>query len=224
MKAIKVIGLVLLGLVVLVLVLGLIAPREISAERSVHIAAAPERVFEAISDFNTWDEWSPWVLRDTTTRITPGDHMQGVGASYSWTGEMSGSGTQTITAAKSPWSVNTHISFDGMGEADAQWGLEPAEGGGTNVTWDFKSPMPFPWNAMLMFQNMSGAVGKDFEEGLNNLKTYLERGTSSTTTAYEIQPENNFNRFISRDSARNAQADTIFQFRFAHKFRCQFNI
>ena len=131
MKALKVIGLVVLGLAILVLVLGWAAPREITAERTLFMAAPPERIFQAVTDFNTWKEWSPWILKDPTTKITPGDRMQGVGASYRWDAEEMGSGTQTITAANSPWSVNTHIVFGDYGQADAQWGLEPAEGGTT---------------------------------------------------------------------------------------------
>ena len=45
----------------------------------------------------------------------------------------------------------------------------------TNVRWGFSGSMPRPLNLMMVMMDMDKAVGKDFEDGLNNLKTILEK-------------------------------------------------
>jgi hypothetical protein len=42
------------------------------------------------------------------------------------------------------------------------------------VTWGFSGKNKFPFSIMMLFMNMDKAVGKDFEEGLDNLKSILE--------------------------------------------------
>ena len=43
----------------------------------------------------------------------------------------------------------------------------------THVRFDGK--MNYPMNLMLLFMNMDKMIGKDFESGLKNLKTILEK-------------------------------------------------
>ena len=46
---------------------------------------------------------------------------------------------------------------------------------GTNVIWFFTGKNKFPMSIMMLFMNMNKTVGKDFEEGLAKLKTFLEK-------------------------------------------------
>mgnify|MGYP003335701311 FL=1 len=45
----------------------------------------------------------------------------------------------------------------------------------TKVTWGFSGSMPYPMNIMKLIMNMDESVGKDFQSGLENLKTLLEK-------------------------------------------------
>ena len=45
----------------------------------------------------------------------------------------------------------------------------------TKVTWGFYSKMPYPVNIMLLFMNLEDHLGKDLQDGLNNLKGVLEK-------------------------------------------------
>ena len=45
----------------------------------------------------------------------------------------------------------------------------------TKVKWGFKGAFPYPMNLMNLFMDMDKAVGKDLSEGLNNLKTVVEK-------------------------------------------------
>ena len=44
----------------------------------------------------------------------------------------------------------------------------------TEVVWGFKGVNKMPSNIFFLFFNMDKTVGKDFEEGLNDLKQILE--------------------------------------------------
>jgi hypothetical protein len=44
----------------------------------------------------------------------------------------------------------------------------------TKVAWGFTSKTPWPFNVFMLFFNMENAVGKDFDEGLSNMKKMIE--------------------------------------------------
>lgn len=71
--------------------------------------------------------------------------------------------------------VQSHLRFirPWASESDAYLRLEEA-GGQTRVTWGFSGVNPFPFNIMMLFMNMDKMIGKDFEEGLSNLKKLIE--------------------------------------------------
>ena len=45
----------------------------------------------------------------------------------------------------------------------------------TKVKWGFAGKMKYPTNLMLLTMDMEGMIGKDFQDGLNNLKAVLEK-------------------------------------------------
>jgi hypothetical protein len=45
----------------------------------------------------------------------------------------------------------------------------------TNVTWAMRGPMPYMSKLMSIFFNMDRMIGKDFEDGLANLKRTTEK-------------------------------------------------
>ncbi len=172
MKALKII------LIVLVVLVGGYAlwmatlPSNYKVERTAVIDAKPEAVYATVSDFTTWNEWSKWHKMDPEMEIKYGDVKAGEGATYSWKGEKAGAGTQTITKAVPNESIETHVTFEGMGEMDGQWIFEPVEENQTRVTWTSTGEFPFFFRVMSL--GMDEAIGKDFEEGLSNLKTTVE--------------------------------------------------
>lgn len=50
-----------------------------------------------------------------------------------------------------------------------------ATGDSTNVTWAMHGPSPYIAKVMQLFFNMDSMVGKDFETGLANLMTIVEK-------------------------------------------------
>ena len=178
MRALKIILFVILGLVGVFLALGLIAPKEVSTSRSIVIDAPPELVFNTVNDLSTWDSWSPWKEADPTIESTMGEITVGKGATSSWVSENSGNGKMSITDSTPNESVDVVVEFEGMGQADSGWKIKPAEGG-TEATWQFRTDFPYPWNAMMLFQNFEANIHKDYDRGLELLKGVVEEKARS---------------------------------------------
>ena len=72
-------------------------------ERSIAIAAPPDRIFEAIADFHRWTDWSPWEGLDPNLQRTYSGAEEGVGAIYEWAGTRKvGKGRMEITETSAP--------------------------------------------------------------------------------------------------------------------------
>ncbi|BAH40279.1 MAG TPA: polyketide cyclase [Gemmatimonas aurantiaca] len=168
-------------LVVLLLVVALLGfattkPDSFSVERSIDIAAPPERVHAQINDFHAWEAWSPWAKLDTTMAATYSGPAAGVGATYEWKGNSSvGAGRMEITSSTPPTSVAVKLDFlePIEGHNVTTFTLAPA-GNGTNVRWLMEGPANFMTKLMMTVTSMDRMIGPDFEKGLRQLKAVAE--------------------------------------------------
>ncbi|WP_337171260.1 SRPBCC family protein [Gemmatimonas aurantiaca] len=176
-------------LVVLLLVVILVGyastkPDTFAVERSIDIAAAPERVHAQINDFHAWEAWSPWARLDTTMTVTYSGAASGPGAVYEWKGNSTvGAGRMEIISSTPGTSVDIKLDF-----------LEPIEGhnittftltpanGGTRVRWLMEGEATLLTKLMLVFTSMDRMIGPDFERGLQQLKAVSESSATGATT------------------------------------------
>ena len=171
--------------VVAVVILAVLAfaytrPDTFRVERSVTIKAPPQKVFDAISDFHRWTEWSPWENIDPGLTRTYSGAPRGVGTVYDWTGNSKvGTGRMEITGAAAPSKIVIKLDFLKPMEAHntAEFTIEPQGGGkeeGVRVTWAMFGPALFMGKLMTVFISMDRMVGGSFEQGLANLKRISE--------------------------------------------------
>lgn len=185
MKALKIAGIILGVLIGLVLLLGIIAPKEMKTARSITINAPMEKVFSTVNDLTSWEKWSPWKEMDPESVMTMGEKTEGAGAYYTWKGEKTGSGKMTIEESQLNERILVNVEFDGMGTAKAPFTFTRADDG-IQVSWGFNAEMPFPMNAMLLFVDMEEQTGKDFERGLTNLKNLIEKEENNNSPKQTI--------------------------------------
>jgi len=168
---------VILALVLIVLILGLIAPKHYEVNRSVVINKPLSEVFNYLKYVKNQDDWSPWKKKDPNMKQTFEGTDGEVGFISKWVGNKDvGEGEQEIKKIVENESIETELRFlkPWKSQSDAYIrvvGLEPKQ---TNVTWGFSGRNKFPFSIFMLFMNMDKAVGKDFEEGLANLKNQLE--------------------------------------------------
>lgn len=172
---------VLAAVAVLLLALGgLVAfvqsrPSTLHIERSATYAAAPQDVYAYTNDFKRFLEWNPWTELEPDAKVTLSDPPAGVGASYAWQGDETGSGRMTITESVPNEKVVSDLAFVEPFEAEARitMAMTP-DGDKTRLVWAYDAELGFPEKAMGLLVDMDAMLGKDFEKGLSNLGPKVE--------------------------------------------------
>ncbi len=192
---------ILLGIVIAgFLVLGLIAPKDITIERSVTINAGDAAVAEQMFHFANFKNWSPFHELDTNmkTEIIGKD---GKNATYSWQGnDKAGVGNMVLTSVihgemngRNTHQANIDLNFikPMEGHAKTIWRVEGTGERQSKATWIYQDRYGYPWNGLMMIVGMKKMMEKEFDKGLNKLKTYIESGKagSSQVNMYITQTE-----------------------------------
>jgi hypothetical protein len=173
MKALKITGIVLAALVVIVVILGFIAPKEFKVERSVIIPTDnKEVIFKNLTHWNEFLKWNPWSAMDPNQKLTFSGEEGTVGSSYTWEGNKDvGKGSMTIAALKENEMVDMDLYFIKPFEAKNKTYFNMTqEGSGYKVNWSMSGKSDFPMNIFGLFMNMDKMIGADFEKGLESLK------------------------------------------------------
>ncbi len=172
----KIVFFVLVGAIAALLVYAATRPDSFRTERSLDIAAPPEKLFPLIDDLRRWREWSPYEKKDPGMQRTLGGPLAGVGATYEWKGNREvGQGRMEIVDSQPPRLIRIQLDFISPFEAHntAEFTLAPS-GNGTRVTWALSGPSPYLSKLIGLFMDMDKMIGRDFEAGLSNLKTLAE--------------------------------------------------
>jgi uncharacterized protein YndB with AHSA1/START domain len=171
------IAIILAVAIAAILILASTKPDTFSIERSAVINAPAERIFSVLNDFHQWGGWSPWENKDPDMKRTYGGPERGRGAVYGWEGDKNvGTGRMEILEANTPSKLVIKLDFFKPFEAHntAEFTMLP-QGNATNVHWVMHGPATFMSKVMTVFVNFDKMVGKDFEQGLANLKKLTEK-------------------------------------------------
>ena len=167
---------IFLILLFLIVILALIAPKSYDVNRAISINKPLPEVFQYLKLLKNQDNWSPWAEKDPNMNKTFKGTDGEIGFVSAWVGNKDvGEGEQEITGIIENEVVNSQLRFlkPFKSTSDAYLKVEKV-GNGTKVVWGFSGKNKFPMSIMMLFMNMDKAVGKDFEYGLNKLKSILE--------------------------------------------------
>lgn len=173
MKALKIIGIVLVSIVLIVVVVGYLQPETMQIERSTIVKSPVSVTFDQVNNLEKRVLWSPWEKVDTTMATTMGDKTSGVGASYSWVSATQGEGSLTYREVVENEKVVSDLQFGKQGTAVGQITFSEAPDG-TKVTWAFESQAtsnPFQRLAMSV---LAPQLEMMFDQGLASLKAQAE--------------------------------------------------
>ncbi|CAL1521027.1 GyrI-like domain-containing protein [Chitinophaga sp. MM2321] len=173
MKVLKTLAWIIGILLFILLVLIFVAPTQMHVERSVEINAPAAIVWNDIVKFERFNEWSTWKKMDSSARYTITGDDGTVGAKDSWKGTKIGEGFLQHLSLEPYKRVQQKLTFltPFKSESDVFFNLSEAAGK-TKVTWGFDAHYDRPQNVMSFF--MKSSLEKDFEQGLNNLKSMSE--------------------------------------------------
>ena len=168
---------ILLGIIFLILILAILAPKSYNVYRSIEINKPKGEVFEYVRFLKNNSEWSPWEKKDPDMQKRMSGTDGKVGAVSYWNGNKDvGEGEQEITKILPGERIESELRFfkPWKSTSDCYLTTEDVSRDVTKVTWGFSGTNKFPMSIMMLFMNMDKAVGKDFEAGLLSLKTRLE--------------------------------------------------
>lgn len=170
-KILLVIGLAIAGL----LIYAATKPDRFVVQRSITIAAPPEKLFALINATQAFNSWNPYARKDPTMKLRYEGPASGPGAAYTWDSENAGAGRMEVIEAAVPARVAMRLDFERPMTATnrVDFTLEPL-GAQTKVTWAMSGPMPYVSKLMTVFFDMDKMIGDDFAAGLANLKRMAE--------------------------------------------------
>ncbi len=174
---IKLIAVILAVLIVAILIYAATQPDTFRIQRTASIQAPPGKIFASLNDFHTWTGWSPWEKVDPDMKRTYSGKDSGLGSIYEWQGNNKvGQGRMEITESIASSKLVLKLDFLKPFEAHNTtiFTLLP-KGSATEVTWAMEGPSSLMMKVMHLFMNMDKMIGKDFEKGLDNLKTLSEK-------------------------------------------------
>jgi hypothetical protein len=179
MKIVKGIFLSLFAIVALLLVIALFLPKDYNVQREVIIKKPNQVVFDYVKMLKNQKNYSVWVKKDPNAKMEFVGTDGTVGFESKWDSQDKevGAGSQKIEAIEEGKKMDLDLHFikPFEGKAKASLITEAQPDSSTKVKWTFKSTMPYPMNLMGLFMNMDKMLGKDLQDGLNNLRVELEK-------------------------------------------------
>jgi hypothetical protein len=184
----------IVGLIVLLVVIGFLLPSKVHVERSILINATAPKVFKEVNSLQKWAAWDPWQKKDPNIQNTFTGPESGVGNTNTWKSDHEdvGSGSQTITESVPNETIKSKMLFGDAGEEYGEaigfftFKQEPLFP--TIVIWGMDMDLGMNPMARYFGLMMDGTIGKDFEQGLNNLKAHVESLPDEAPPVAEIAP------------------------------------
>ena len=163
-------------IILIIIVLANIAPKEYDVSRSIIIEKPLAEVFSYLKYLKNQDNWSPWAEKDPNMKKMFTGTDGEVGFISAWIGNKEvGEGEQELTGISENEVVESQLRFLKPFKSTSDAYLQVfEEENGTKVIWGFSGKNKFPVSIMMLFMNMDKTVGKDFEYGLKKLKGILE--------------------------------------------------
>ncbi|WDF70265.1 SRPBCC family protein [Sphingobacterium oryzagri] len=172
MKFLKYLLLTLVGLVALVLIVALFVPKTFHAGSEISIDRPADEVFSYVSQLKNQGNYDAWSKQDPHMEKQYSGTDGTIGFTYEWKSKKVGDGKQVITQIEPNKRIDMHLYFNGSDVANPSFiEVTPLSPTQSKVVWEIDGSMPYPFNMMSLFYDMS----KDFAAGLQTLKSILEK-------------------------------------------------
>ncbi|HEY3372317.1 MAG TPA: SRPBCC family protein [Prolixibacteraceae bacterium] len=179
MKALKIIGLVLVGIVAILLISGLFIDGHYAVEREVTINKPKQEVYEYVKYLKNQNNFSVWAKKDPNMKKVFTGEDGTVGYVSAWESENPdvGKGEQKIIQINGDGRIDYELHFIEPFESTdyAYMTTDAVSDNQTKVKWGFRGKMKYPMNLMMLTMDLEKQLAPDLEMGLSNLKTIMEQ-------------------------------------------------
>ena len=177
MKILKGLLFAVLALIAIILISAAFVKKDFGVGRQVVINKPKAQVFEYLKSLKSQNDWSTWGRKDPNMKSEFIGTDGTVGCISKWSGnDEVGEGEQEIKKIIEGERIENELRFikPFKNKSLAYFVTESVNDSTTTVKWGFTGKMPYPFNLMTVVLNMDESIGKDYEEGLANLKAKLE--------------------------------------------------
>ncbi len=178
MKILKPLLIAIAVLIAIPLIAALFMKKEFSVSREITIEKSKQEVWDYTKYLKNQNEWSVWGSMDPNMKVSFTGEDGTVGFVSAWESPLDsvGKGEQEITKIEEGKRIDYELRFlEPMAATNyAFMTFDSLDVNQTKVTWGFSGKMPYPMNAIMLVVNFDEMLGKDFSQGLANLKSKLE--------------------------------------------------
>ena len=179
MKFLKILGAIVLLLIAALAALVFLTKADYKVEREITINKPRSDVFSYAKMLKNQNDWGPWVKQDPNIKLNYKGNDGEPGFVSAWESNMEnvGVGEQEIKKIDEGKRIDSELRFKKPFESTSQayMTMEDAGPNATKVRWGLSGSMSRPMNLILLVMDMDKEIGKDFDAGLANLKTILEK-------------------------------------------------
>ncbi|MDT0644738.1 SRPBCC family protein [Zunongwangia sp. F363] len=154
------------------------AKKEYDFSRTVVVNRSREEVYSFVRQLRKQPLWMPWFNRDPDANLKYKGIDGKLDAAFYWKGNGKvGEGYQKIVKIRQGKVIETKIIFIKPFKLNALTyiGVKEIEAEKTKMVWGVRGHIPFPLTIIGIFYSVDKLLARDFEEGLKNLKTVLEK-------------------------------------------------
>lgn len=152
--------------------------KQYDLNRTIMINRPKAEVYAYIRQLKKQPHWIPWLLKNPGINIKfKGDDGKLAATSYWKASKGIGEGFQKITKVKEGKVVEFQLLFLKPYKflALSYMAVKEVEPEQTKMVWGIRGIHKFPASVIMLIYGMNRALGKDFEKGLLNIKSNLEK-------------------------------------------------
>jgi carbon monoxide dehydrogenase subunit G len=154
--------------------MGLSKPSLVEMRESIKINSFSEALFPFLSDFEQFVVWSPWTANDPQMKMNFSGQKGEIDHRYEWKGNAQvGEGWMQIVQINPNEHIEIDLKFGKRNTSKTGFTLKQL-GEETLVTWFLSTNIGQNPLSRLMGPMMKKYILRDFNKGLNNLKTLHE--------------------------------------------------
>lgn len=187
MKILKYLLFLVLFVVGVALLSALFIPKTYEVRKQVYIDLPADSVFSYVSQLRNQGLYSVWAKMDPNMKAEFEGTDGTVGFRMSWDSAIDsvGAGEQEIVGIEPGKRVDYKIRFlrPFKSESDSWMSTRADASGSTEVEWGMTGSMPYPLNLFLVLMDLEGSIGRDLQNGLNNLKSIMEQPAQGVNEA-----------------------------------------
>lgn len=154
-------------------IIGFRQPQQFKHTESILITGQNDEILKQVSHYANFIQWSPWSEKDPAMKQVIPENDGEIGAKYTWSGNRQvGFGSMTLVSVTSD-QVTHDLIFGKRPASQAIFSITPKENA-YEVSWILSTDMGSNPIGRAFSPLMKKMIGKDFQQGLSNLKKRIE--------------------------------------------------